>query len=1218
MFRSGTADNDGWYGCDVIRAPTSIRLGNKSNKGWARSPVIALTNDDATAEITVTFYASKVDVGANGMVVSVLNADGTVLDSQTLSDLVFISATSDINAETNFRSVTFSDVPTGFLLQFDAAQSNANISLDTITVLQTVPDPPVEPPVFTAPESVTIRAGSEDSFTITALTAEGKNSYVSLESISPVFTTSSLFSFDGYRFTCTPAAEDIGEHTVTFATTVGTEIFTHTVSITVISADAPLFTAPATVEIAAGTESSFTITATNPDESSNYVSLESISPAFSSASGFSFNGSRFTCTPSTEDLGEFTITFRSDIDTMSYYHTVTVIVTSENAPVFTAPELVTIPAGTEDSFTITAKNPDGTDAYVSLRSISPEFSATGGFFFDGSRFTCTPTSEDLGDHTVTFYVTVGTETFIKTVTIRVTSGPAPTFTAPERVEIPAGTEGSFTISATNPDATQANISLGDITPPFYMATVSAFDGYTFTCTPVLEDVGEHTVSFWTDYNNERFTNTVTVAVTSDPPVFTAPQAVTLEAGLTGSFKISAATPAGFSTYVTLQSVSPAFSAGSDAVFDGSTFTWTPSAEDIGEYTFTFLATVGSESYFHTVPVTVIAGEPVFTAPASAVFAPDVENAFTVSAVRSDGSACTVTFASVTPAPPSTQPVFDGTTLTWTPTEADVGTYTLVFETVVSGTTWQQSIPVSVEIPILTETIFSETFSGSDLSSRAMESSELVSPSRSEPGEFLSDTADYAGWTGQAVYRSHYSIRLGNASYRGWAQSPTITFTNGVATADITVTLYACKTRDAANAVTVSILDATGATLQSQTLTSLAPADSAADITAEGNFKTLSFTDVPTGFMLRFDPAQPDGAVVLDTITVLQVLEEVSENAPTFTAPASVTIPAGTEGSFTIAATKTDGTSASVSLQEISPALSTGSTASFDGYTFTMKPALQDAGVFTVTFKAAVGAETFTHSVCVVVTLDDLTAVVPAISDIGFNHFRLDWSDAQLRSAGYGLRIWYGADDCTATGVDTCTFVNGEIPLLWEASGLSAYSDGSLQFNTTGDSLTTALYPKPVTQLTYNINKERVSDGTTGTQFDVYATADDSETPEWVNVESLTGAASIANGDHVLTFDAALGYRRFRFVYTNKASGNIRMRSVDAVYDGAGARFTVGSATETLRLDKTETAYVVEKAHADRLYFVEFVTYDSVEDASLSSIQTLRTVEAPSMTLFIVQ
>ena len=754
LFRSGTADNDGWYGCDVIRSPTSIRLGNGSNKGWAQSPAITLTNGVATADITVTLYACKSGKDANDAIVSILDASGATLESQTLTNLTYVTAAADITAEGNFKTLSFTAVPTGFMLRFDPAQNDGAVVLDEITVLQDIPEVSGDAPAFTAPETVTLIADKAGSFTVSALASDG------------------------------------------------------------------------------------------------------------------------------------------------------------------------------------------------------------------------------------------------------------------------------------------------VTP--------------------LE----------------------------------------------------------------------------------------------------------------------------------------------------------VTLASVSPTPASAQPIWDGSTLTWTPTEADVGVYAFVFETLVNGTSYQQAVSVTVEIPVPMETVFVETFSGSDLSTTAMGSPMLVSPSRTESGEFLSNTADHAGWIGQAVYRSHYSIRLGNGSYKGWAQSPAITLTNGVATADITVTLYACKSGEDANGAIVSILDASGATLESQTLANLTYVTAAAGITAEGNFKTLSFTNVPTGFMLRLDPAQPDGAVIFDTITVQQTLVEVSENAPTFTAPASVEIPAGTAGSFTVTAMKTDGTAAVVMLAGISP-VPAASQGTFDGTSFTWTPTVQDVGAYTVTFQSAVGAETFTHAVPVTVTVDDLAEVVPTISDVGYNHFQLDWTDAQLRTSGYGLRIWYGADDYTSTGVDTCTFA-GTIPLLWEAEGsVSFYSDGSLQLGDSGEGIITALYPSPVTQLTYNINKENVDDSTTASaQFSVYATADTSDTPAWTLISDFVGAANIVNGDTVLTFDESLGYRRFRFVYTTKATGNIRLRSVDAVYAGAGATIAVGSASAPLALDKSVDSYEMTNARADTLYYVQFFTYDGVDGTVLDTVYTLKTPEAPTMTVIV--
>ena len=845
LFRSGTADNDGWYGCDVIRSPTSIRLGNSENKGWAQSPAITLTNGVATADITVTLYACKSHKNANGAIVSILDAEGNSLNSQTLSDLTVVSTAAEITAEGNLRTLTFTDVPTGFMLRFDAAQSDGRVIVDEITVLQDIPEASGDAPAFTAPETVTLIADKAGSFSVSALASDG---------VTP---------------------------------------------------------------------------------------LE-----------------------------------------------------------------------------------------VTLASVSP-----------------TPAS-------------------------------------------------------------------------------------------------------------------------------------------------------------------------AQPVWDGSTLTWTPTEADVGTYDFVFQATVSGTAYEQTVSVTVASGAPVFTAPAEVTLETGAEGAFAVQAAQADGTVCAVTLASVSPTPASAQPIWDGSMLTWTPTEADVGVYALVFETLVNGTSYQQTVSVTVEIPVPMETVFVETFSGSDLSTTAMGSPELVSPSRTESGEFLSNTADHAGWIGQAVYRSHYSIRLGNGSYKGWAQSPAITLTNGVATADITVTLYACKSGEDANGAIVSILDASGATLESQTLANLTHVTAAAGITAEGNFKTLSFTNVPTGFMLRLDPAQPDGAVIFDTITVQQTLVEVSENAPTFTAPASVEIPAGTAGSFTVTAMKTDGTAAVVTLAGISP-VPAASQGTFDGTSFTWTPTVQDVGAYTVTFQSAVGAETFTHAVPVTVTVDNLAEVVPTISDVGYNHFQLDWTDAQLRTSGYGLRIWYGADDYTSTGVDTCTFA-GTIPLLWEAEGsVSFYSDGSLQLGDSGEGIITALYPSPVTGLTYNINKQGVNDSTTASaQFSVYATADTSDTPAWTLISDFVGAANIVNGDTVLTFDESLGYRRFRFVYTTKATGNIRLRSVDAVYAGAGATIAVGSASAPLALDKSVDSYEMTNARADTLYYVQFFTYDGVDGTVLDTVYTLKTPEAPTMTVIV--
>lgn len=356
----------------------------------------------------------------------------------------------------------------------------------------------------------------------------------------------------------------------------------------------------------------------------------------------------------------------------------------------------------------------------------------------------------------------------------------------------------------------------------------------------------------------------------------------------------------------------------------------------------------------------------------------------------------------------------------------------------------------------------------------------------------------------------------------------------------------------------------------------------------------------------------------DAVSVTTV-EDVNE--PEWTVTGSAEFTALTAGTFTVGASL-DANALSVSFDSISPEL-TGTSPVWDGTVLSWTPLLDDVGSYTITFTTQVGENTYRYDVPVTVAdLPPLKAVKPELSEIGSNGFRLDWVDDQIRTDRYGLRIWYGTDDPSNATADVERFLeyNGNtllIPLGWSSQGTGNYdstSENRVQFGSSGSTLTTKRYLNPVTEFSYEILRKGTGNTDTEALFRVEATADDAT---WTEVASYQGWNALIHATHTLTFDASVGYRRFRFVFANKSGYNVALNKVSAVYEGAGAHFAVGSASELLTLEKGDGTYVAENLHPERVYYVEFVTYD-MSGTSATSRQSVRTQVANPTTVIVLR
>ena len=725
--------------------------------------------------------------------------------------------------------------------------------------------------------------------------------------------------------------------------------------------------------------------------------------------------------------------------------------------------------------------------------------------------------------------------------------------------------------------------------------------------------------------------TVTQEVVSEPvdpdtPTFTGPDSAEVIAGGEFSFEVSAALADSTAVDVVFDGIEP--TATTTPAFAEGVFTWSPAKEDVGTYTATFHATANGTDYPFSVALTVLApvvektllsetfsGSELNTnwkstsyksilAEDGTTFLPNVADlvGWTGSNLLSGvkgillGKASGYHGAALSPlihksshvAATPVQVSFYAAKIASTASDLKIS---IVAEdgTVVKSSTVKPVVLSTDGGAVISNSIYALSCTFTDVPSRFRVLFEPTGPN----SRIALDTIMVTRELSDAVEQLSVPVN--------------------VVASEVTQTGFALAWDAVASASGYEVLvtDATGAIVTS----ALTDTNSATlDGLANGTSYSVSVVAVGDD-VAKYDSEWSD-AVSVTTV------EDVNE--PEWTVTGSAEFTALTAGTFTVGASL-DANALSVSFDSISPEL-TGTSPVWDGTVLSWTPSLDDVGSFTITFTTQVGENTYRYDVPVTVAdLPPLKAVKPELSEIGSNGFRLDWVDDQIRTDRYGLRIWYGTDDPTDATADVERFLeyNGNtllIPLGWSSQGTGNYdstSENRVQFGSSGSTLTTKRYLNPVTEFSYEILRKGTDSTDTDTEalFRVEATADDAT---WTEVASYQGWNALVHATHTLTFDASVGYRRFRFVLANKENGyNVVLNRVSAVYEGSGAHFAVGSASELLTLEKGDGTYVAENLHPERVYYVEFVTYD-MSGTSATSRQSVRTQVANPTTVIVLR
>lgn len=725
--------------------------------------------------------------------------------------------------------------------------------------------------------------------------------------------------------------------------------------------------------------------------------------------------------------------------------------------------------------------------------------------------------------------------------------------------------------------------------------------------------------------------TVTQEVVSEPvdpdtPTFTRPDSAEVIAGGELSFEVSAALADSTAVDVVFDGIEP--TATTTPAFAEGVFTWIPAKEDVGTYTATFHATANGTDYPFSVALTVLA--------------PVTKKTLLSETFPGGGS-----ISKWTSTPYSTILADDGTTflpniadlIGWTGSNLYYGIKGVRLGKSTSGANPHGAAlsPLIHKSSHVAATPVQVSFyaakfnsSASDLKiSIVAEDGTVVKSETKKPTELATEeqavelTAAHEIACTFTDVPSRFRVLFEPTDTDSRIALDTITVTRelsdaveqlaapvNVVASEVTQTGFALAWDAVASASGYEVLvtDATGAVV-----TSALTGTNSATLDGLANGTSYSVSVVAVGDdVAKYDSEWSD-AVSVTTV------EDVNE--PEWTVTGSAEFTALTAGTFTVGASL-DANALSVSFDSISPEL-TGTSPVWDGTVLSWTPSLDDIGSYTITFTTQVGENTYRYDVPVAVAdLPPLKAVKPELSEIGSNGFRLDWVDNQIRTDRYGLRIWYGTDDPSNATADVERFLeyNGNtllIPLGWSSQGTGNYdstSENRVQFGSSGSTLTTKRYLNPVTEFSYEILRKGTGNTDTEALFRVEATADDAT---WTEVASYQGWDALIHATHTLTFDASVGYRRFRFVFANKNGYNVALNKVSAVYEGAGAHFAVGSASELLTLEKGDGTYVAENLHPERIYYVEFVTYD-MSGTSATSRQSVRTQVANPTTVIVLR
>ncbi|PWB68849.1 hypothetical protein C3F09_10930, partial [candidate division GN15 bacterium] len=635
-------------------------------------PVLAAIGNRSTTEgINLNFGVSASD------------ADGTV-PALTVSTLPY-GATFTDNAN---GTGTFNWTPTfnragSYNVTFYARDDSAAVDSEVVTI--TVLESGNHPPVLATIGSKATTEGITLSFQISAIDPD---------STVPSFSTSTLpagatfvDNGDGTgNFAWTPGFTQAGAYSVTFRTSDGALIDTELVSINVFESgnQPPVLATIGNRSTTEGINLTFSVSATDPDGTTPVLSASPL-PAGASFTNNGNGTGTFNWTPGFTQAGSYNVTFRATdgVATDSEAIVITVNEAGNQAPVLAAIGNRSTTEGSNLSFTISASDPDGTTPSFTTSTLP-----TGATFVDNGNgtgsFSWTPGFTQAGSYPVTFRASDGAlvDTELITITVNDAGNQPPVLATIGARSVTEGVNLTFSISATDPDGTTPSFTTSTL--PTGASFVDNLNGTgTFNWTPGFTQSGSYPVTFRATDGGLLDTEIVTITVIdagNQPPVLATIGNRSTTEGINLSFTISATDADG--TIPSFMTSTLPSGASLTNNFDGTAlFSWTPGFTQAGTYPVTFRATDGVAVDTELITITVNeAGNqpPVLAAIGNRSTTEGINLSFTISATDPDGTTPTFTTSTL---PTGATFVNNGNgtgTFSWTPGFTQSGSYPVTF------------------------------------------------------------------------------------------------------------------------------------------------------------------------------------------------------------------------------------------------------------------------------------------------------------------------------------------------------------------------------------------------------------------------------------------------------------------------------------------------------------------------------------------------------------
>ncbi|WP_309381286.1 putative Ig domain-containing protein [Cerasicoccus frondis] len=338
------------------------------------------------------------------------------------------------------------------------------------------------------------------------------------------------------------------------------------------------------------------------------------------------------------------------------------------------------------SYAVATSDPDLGDVVTLTTSDLPAWLA-----FDGDTLSGTPTNDDVGSYDITLTATdLEGATHTQAFSIAVSNvNDAPSFTSTPITAIDEDALYSYAVATSDPD-------LGDIVTvttsdlPAWLT----FDGTTLSGTPTNGDVGSYDITL-TATDLEGATDTqafsITVSNVNDAPSITSTPITAIDEDALYSYAVATSDPDVGDVITLTTSNLPAW-----LTFDGDTLSGTPTNDNVGSYDITFTATDlegATDTQAFTITVSNVNDAPSFTS--TPITAIDEDALYSYAVATSDPDADDV--VTVTTSNLSAWLTFDGSTLSGTPTNDDVGSYDITLTaTDIEGANDTQAFTITVK------------------------------------------------------------------------------------------------------------------------------------------------------------------------------------------------------------------------------------------------------------------------------------------------------------------------------------------------------------------------------------------------------------------------------------------------------------------------------------------------------------------------------------------